>query len=118
MKAITSSPTSTRTFLLCQRLRQDGVDESFVFSATGERPFDPPTIAERARLAWQRAGLEPISLHECRHTFASLMIAAGVNVKALSSYMGHSTVTLTLDRYGHLLPGNELMSGLTRAARF
>jgi integrase len=35
------------------------------------------------------------------------MIAAGVNVKALSTYMGHSTVTLTLDRYGHLLPGNE-----------
>ena len=53
-------------------------------------------------------GLEPLTLHECRHTFASLMIAAGVNVKALSTYMGHSTVTLTLDRYGHLLPGNEL----------
>jgi integrase len=35
------------------------------------------------------------------------MIAAGVNAKALSSYMGHSTITVTLDRYGHLLPGNE-----------
>jgi integrase len=35
------------------------------------------------------------------------MIAAGVNVKALSTYMGHSSITITLDRYGHLLPGNE-----------
>jgi integrase len=35
------------------------------------------------------------------------MIAANVNAKALSSYMGHSTITVTLDRYGHLLPGNE-----------
>jgi integrase len=35
------------------------------------------------------------------------MIAAGVNAKALSTYMGHSTITVTLDRYGHLLPGNE-----------
>jgi integrase len=35
------------------------------------------------------------------------MIAAGVNTKALSTYMGHSTITITLDRYGHLLPGNE-----------
>jgi integrase len=35
------------------------------------------------------------------------MIAAGVNIKALSTYMGHSSVTITLDRYGHLLPGNE-----------
>jgi hypothetical protein len=32
---------------------------------------------------------------------------AGVNVKALSAYMGHSSITITLDRYGHLLPGNE-----------
>jgi integrase len=54
-----------------------------------------------------QAGFEPITLHECRHTFASLMIGAGVNAKALSSYMGHSSITITLDRYGHLMPGNE-----------
>jgi integrase len=35
----------------------------------------------------------------CRHTFASLMIAAGVNAKALSTYMGHASVTITFDRY-------------------
>ena len=35
------------------------------------------------------------------------MIAAGINTKALCTYMGHSTITITLDRYGHLLPGNE-----------
>lgn len=48
-----------------------------------------------------------IALHECRYTFASLMIAAGVNAKALSAYMGHASVTITFDRYGHLMPGNE-----------
>lgn len=35
------------------------------------------------------------------------MIAAGVNAKALSTYMGHGSVTITIDRYGHLFPGNE-----------
>jgi integrase len=35
------------------------------------------------------------------------MIAAGINSKALSTYMGHASITITLDRYGHLLPGNE-----------
>ena len=35
------------------------------------------------------------------------MIAAGVNAKALSAYMGHSSITITLDRYGHLMPGSE-----------
>jgi hypothetical protein len=35
------------------------------------------------------------------------MIAAGVNARALATYMGHASVTITLDRYGHLMPGNE-----------
>lgn len=41
-------------------------------------------------------------LHECRHTFATLMIAAGVPAKALQTFIGHSSITVTLDRYGHL----------------
>ncbi len=35
------------------------------------------------------------------------MLAGGVNPKALSTYMGHASITITLDRYGHLMPGNE-----------
>ena len=35
------------------------------------------------------------------------MIAAGVNAKALATYTGHASVTITYDRYGHLMPGNE-----------
>jgi integrase len=35
------------------------------------------------------------------------MIAAGVNAKALSPYLGHSTITMTLDRYGHLMPAHD-----------
>lgn len=35
------------------------------------------------------------------------MIAAGVNAKALSTFMGHSSIQITLDRYGHLMPGSE-----------
>jgi integrase len=62
--------------------------------------------------AAQAAGEDPalltrITLHECRHTFASLMIAAGVNAKQLSVYMGHANISITLDRYGHLMPGAE-----------
>jgi integrase len=35
------------------------------------------------------------------------MIAAGLNAKAISSYMGHSSIQITYDNYGHLMPGNE-----------
>ena len=83
------------------------VGELVVGRGEGNRPFNDTTVAQRARKAWQRVGLEPITLHEARHTFASLMIAAGVNARALASYMGHASVTITFDRYGHLMPGNE-----------
>ena len=69
--------------------------------------FHQAGLTKRARVFWRRAELSPIGLHECRHTYAAFMIAAGVNAKALSTYMGHSSITITLDRYGHLMPGNE-----------
>ena len=45
--------------------------------------------------------------HEARHTFASLLIAAGANAKAVQEFMGHSKVQTTFDTYGHLLPGSH-----------
>ncbi len=81
--------------------------QRYVFGASDGRPFSHSTVLNRARREWRKAGLEPIGLHECRHTCASLMIAAGVNAKALTVYMGHSSIDVTFDRYGHLMPGNE-----------
>jgi len=75
--------------------------------ARAHRPFNGEKLTERADEAWKSAGLNRITLHECRHTFASLMIAAGVNAKALSTFMGHANISITLDRYGHLMPGSE-----------
>jgi integrase len=87
--------------------RQHRSSNGRVFSRPDGNAFDGPTVDARAKGAWRNAGLEPITLHEARHTFASLMIAAGVNAKALATYMGHASVTITYDRYGHLMPGNE-----------
>jgi integrase len=78
-----------------------------VFGVSESKPFTPSNIWRRARAAWRLADLAPIGLHESRHTYASLMIAAGVNAKALTTYMGHASVAITYDRYGHLMPGNE-----------
>jgi len=96
-----------RAYLAAHRLRSQGASGDLVFRGRGGKPLAPDALIERARVAWEVAGLEPILLHECRHTYAAFMIAAGVNAKALCSYMGHSTISMTLDRYGHLMPGNE-----------
>ena len=82
-------------------------DAGLVFGSSEAQPFTPTAVRKRALTAWRRAGLEPIGLHECRHTFASLLIAAGVNAKAITAYLGHASIQTTFDLYGHLMPGNE-----------
>lgn len=84
-----------------------GRERGLVFGRSEDRPFQPQTVNDRARRAWRRARLTPIGLHKCRHTCASFFIAAGVNAKTLSTFMGHASITTTLDRYGHLFPGSE-----------
>jgi integrase len=96
-----------RDFLTEHRVRVERKDTELAFGRTDSAPFDAKALQARADKAWKKAKLERITLHECRHTFASLMIAASVNAKALSTYMGHSSVSITLDRYGHLMPGSE-----------
>lgn len=81
--------------------------EGLVFGSTATSPFTPTAVRKRALTAWRRAGLKPIGLHECRHTFASLLIAAGVNAKAITAYLGHGSIRTTFDLYGHLMAGNE-----------
>lgn len=60
------------------------------------RVWTPATLA---------AGVAPLRLHDLRHTCASLAIAAGADVKVLQRMLGHASAALTLDRYGHLMPG-------------
>jgi integrase len=62
---------------------------------------------DRARERWQERGLPVLTLHEARHTYASFGIAAGLNAKTLSVYMGHTNIGITLNLYGHLFPGSE-----------
>jgi len=73
----------------------------------GNAPFQPSNLWRRAQRAWMRNSLEPIGLHEARHTFASILIAAGVNAKAITTFMGHASIQTTYDLYGKLMPGSE-----------
>jgi integrase len=82
------------------------------FAAPGPRGcLDADRYIARCRKAWEKAGLASLGLHDARHTFASLLIASDADVKQISRIMGHSSVTVTLDVYGHLLPGYEAEAG-------
>jgi integrase len=96
-----------RDYLDEHKLASGRSGADLAFSRTAQDPFVPSTARNRALAAWKAAGLERITLHECRHTFASLMIAAGENPKAIQTFMGHATIQMTFDRYGHLMPGSR-----------
>ena len=95
-----------RDILVDRKAGQAG-DGDLVFGRSGGTPFQPSNVWRRAQTAWKRAELEPIGLHEARHTFASVLIAAGVNAKAITTYMGHASIQTTYDLYGKLMPGSE-----------
>jgi len=88
----------------CERAAEQA---GLVFGRSPVQPFSDGTLRSRATRIWTQADMTPIGFHEGRHTYASLMIAAGINAKALATFMGHRSITTTLDRYGHLFPGSE-----------
>jgi integrase len=101
-------PAVLRKLLAAHRLLSVG--EGYVFGSSLLTPFTATAVHRRARLRWSKVEpkpLTPIGLHEARHTFASMAIAAGVNAKALTTYMGHASIQVTFDRYGHLMPGSQ-----------
>jgi integrase len=93
-----------------------GRGEGLVFGADGATPFAYSSVVARARRAWREAGAGLDRPAHCRHTFASILIAAGVNAKALSTYLGHSSIQITIERYGHLMPGNYAVLASCRSA--
>jgi len=86
-----------------------------VFPNGDGKPQHPSNLLRRGFFpALRRAGLRRIRFHDLRHTYASLLIAQGYNIKTVSTLMGHSSIKITMDVYTHLLPDatDSIASGL------
>lgn len=112
-------PAALRDYL-DEHLLKLGRTEGFAFGEAEERPFNYERLLRRAGAAFKKAGLERIVLHECRHTYVTLMFEAGLSLERIGDYVGHSSTYMT-ERYRHLLEGHEADSAamldayLTRA---
>ena len=105
--------------LLARHLR-DAPETEFVFSTATGAPLRRSSFREAIWLpAVSRAGLGPLRFHDLRHTFAALLIANGAHSKEVQVRLGHSSITTTMNVYGHLLPSldEQLTSGLERTYR-
>lgn len=106
-----------REILAAHLLRSGRRGSDLVFGRSASVPFVANGVRRRAARAWAAAAvgvfltgrplaveIAPIGLHECRHTFVSLMHAAGRSLEEIGDYVGHSSAYMT-DRYRHLLDG-------------
>jgi integrase len=83
--------------------------EALVFTAPEGGPLRIPNF--RRRVWWAALDETELSravrIHDLRHTCASLLIAQGAHPKAIQQHLGHSSISVTFDRYGHLFPDDQ-----------
>ena len=79
------------------------VETGFVFTSSIGTPIDPRNLYRDFQKVCEDAGLSHWHPHELRHSAASLMLANGVKLQVVSQVLGHSSIRMTADVYGHIL---------------
>ena len=93
------------------RAGSDYEDHGLIFASRHGTPLDGRLLVRRCfKPLLQAAELPDIRLYDLRHTCATLLLAAGDNPKIVSERLGHSTITLTMDTYSHVLPDMQQAS--------
>lgn len=84
-----------------ERYMEGRHSDGFLLSGT-EKPVEPRTLRYRFKQLLKRAGVRDVCFHTLRHTFATECTEKGVEAKVVSEVLGHSGITITLQRYVHL----------------
>jgi integrase len=78
-----------------------------IFATSQGSPIGPRNLYRKFKSIIKSSGLPDIRFHDLRHTCATMMLQSGVNVKVIQTALGHSSVTITLDTYSHVMPGMQ-----------
>jgi len=82
------------------------ISDELVFRSPEGAILDPDNLYHRVFLpVLAKAGIRRIRLHDLRHTFGSLLLQNGASIVYVKEQMGHSSIQVTVDTYGHLIPG-------------
>jgi integrase len=81
--------------------RNQWQDHGLVFASELGTPVDPRNVLRTIEIAAQKAGMSDIGVHTLRHSAAVAWLEAGVHIKAVADLLGHSSIAITGDIYGH-----------------
>jgi integrase len=79
-------------------------DQGMVFCTMHGGPLEHSTVTYAFGKVLRSAGLAKVRIHDLRHTAATLLLKKGMHPKVVQEFLGHSSVTLTLDTYSHVVP--------------
>ena len=96
-----SIPADAVEVLKTQR-EKVGCGSEYVFPSPTGGPISPDSVLHMLQRVLKRAGLERVRFHDLRHTFATLALQNGVDVKTVSGMLGHYSAGFTLDTYAHV----------------
>lgn len=82
-------------------------EKSYFVFGTPEKPLAETTLTRHYKEYCNLAEIEPIRLHDFRHSHASLLISMGESIVMVAKRLGHSNIEQTLDTYAHLMPDEE-----------
>jgi integrase len=107
-------PAQAAAALARLRRRSDfTAEDEFVFVDAHGRALNPVTVRNRYKQARDAVGARPLRFHDLRHTYGSLLAAAGVDLITIKETMGHSALSTT-GRYLHARPASEQAAAFTQ----
>ena len=101
----------TVSILLEQKKKVAG--SPWVFPSSTGGPISPDSVLHMLHRVLKRAGLPRIRFHDLRHTFATLALQNGVDVKTVSGMLGHFSAGFTLDTYAHVTTASQRQAAKT-----
>ena len=88
---------------------RSSISEELLFPSEAGTPLDGRNLYNRHFLpAIQKAGLRHFRIHDLRHTYASRLLQAGASLAYVRDQLGHSSIQVTVDLYGHLVPSANI----------
>ena len=121
---VVEAPLKTKNAYRTLPLSADAIDvlkmqkckagnSEWAFPSPSGGPMSPDSVLHMLQRVLKRAGLPRIRFHDLRHTFATMALQNGVDVKTVSSMLGHYSAGFTLDTYAHVTTDAQLKAAQT-----
>ena len=106
-------PLAEDTVSVLKEQRRKGGNSPWVFPSPNGGPISPDSVLHMLHRVLKRAGLPKVRFHDLRHTFATLALQNGVDVKTVSGMLGHFSAGFTLDTYAHITSAAQRQAAKT-----